>query len=233
VPENEFAMMELARSVGIDVPETKLLPVNEIHGLPSGIEALGDKAFAIKRFDRDPNGKKIHIEDFAQVFGVYPSRKYEKASYRNIATVIWVETGETGIAEFIRRLAFNALIGNADMHLKNWSLIYPDTRVAGLAPAHDFVSTIAFLPDDNMALSFVDSKAFASLTRDQFVRFAAKAGLPEKLTLDTLEATLAAFAGAWQNADIKAIDGKTRKTIEKHLGTIPLWNEIQGKALKS
>lgn len=231
VPENEYAMMELARSVGIDVPETKLLPLNELRGLPPGIETLGDKAFAIKRFDRAPDGKKIHIEDFAQVFGVYPRRKYEKASYRNIAEVLWVETGETGIAEFVRRLAFNALIGNADMHLKNWSLIYPDTRAAELAPAYDFVSTIAFLPDDKMALTFVDSKAFASLTRDQFTRFAAKAGLPEKLTLNTVEETFAAFADAWRDSD-STIDGKTRKTIETHLKTIPLWNELQGKTHK-
>jgi serine/threonine-protein kinase HipA len=59
-------------------------------------------------------------------------RKYERASYRNIAEVLWAETGEAGIVEFIRRLVFNALIGNADMHLKNWSLIYPDRLVSVL-----------------------------------------------------------------------------------------------------
>ena len=57
--------------------------------------------------------------------------------------------------EFLRRFVFNALIGNADMHLKNWSLIYPDRRAAMLAPAYDFVSTIAYLPDDRLALTFV------------------------------------------------------------------------------
>ncbi|HEY6926498.1 MAG TPA: HipA domain-containing protein [Steroidobacteraceae bacterium] len=228
VPENEFAMMELARSVGIDVPETKLVPIKEIQGLPDGIEVLGDKAFAIKRFDREPDGRKVHIEDFAQVFGVYPERKYEKASYRNIANAIWVETGEPGITEFIRRLIFNALIGNADMHLKNWSLIYPDTRTAELAPAYDFVSTIVFMPDNEMALSFVDSKAFASLTREQFVRFAAKVALSEKLTVRTIGETISAFSGAWKNTAIKAIDDKTRQTIEAHLKTIPIWREFNG-----
>ena len=38
------------------------------------------------------------------------------------------ETGEAGTVEFVRRLVFNALIGNGDAHLKNWSLIYPDGR---------------------------------------------------------------------------------------------------------
>ncbi len=46
------------------------------------------------------------------------------------------------IRAFIRRLVFNTLIGGADMHTNNWSVYYPDKRIARLAPAHDFVSTI-------------------------------------------------------------------------------------------
>lgn len=223
VPENEFAMMELARQVGIVVPETRLLPIAQIGGIPAGIEHLGDTAFAIKRFDRGPNGQLIHIEDFAQVFGVYPDRKYERASYRNIARVLWIETGEAGIVEFVRRLVFNALIGNADMHLKNWSLIYTDSRQAGLAPAYDYVATIAYLPDEAMALNLVDSKKFSSVTLEQFARLAAKAGLPEKMTLDTVRETVDAFRGAWRHFDNKALSGKTRDAIDKHLNTVPLW----------
>ena len=151
VPENEFAMMELARRVGISVPDTALVPINEISGLPSGINVVGSNAYAVKRFDRAANNTRVHIEDFAQVFAVYPERKYDRASYRNIAEVIWTEMGEAGIVEFLRRLVFNTLIGNADMHLKNWSLIYADRRRAALAPAYDFVSTIAYLPDDGLA----------------------------------------------------------------------------------
>ncbi len=223
VPENEFAIMELARQIGIDVPETRLLPVAKIGGIPAGIELLGDTAFAIKRFDRGPNGQLIHIEDFAQVFGVYPDRKYERASYRNIARVLWIETGEAGIVEFVRRLVFNALIGNADMHLKNWSLIYPDSRQAQLAPAYDYVATIAYLPDDAMALKLVDDKKFSSVTLEQFARLAAKAGLPEKITLDAAIDTVDAFRSAWRNFDNEALSVKTHDAIDKHLNTVPLW----------
>ena len=62
-------------------------------------------------------------------------------------------TSEADIAEFIRRLTFNTLIGNADMHLKNWSMIYPDRRRAALAPAYDLVSTIPYIPDPKAALN--------------------------------------------------------------------------------
>ena len=123
VPENEFAMMELARRIGIEVPETRLIGIRDIVGLPKGMEILGDTAFIAKRFDRTDNGDVVHMEDFAQVFGVFPEQKYKNASYGNIANILWIETGEQGAAEFVRRFIFNALIGNADMHLKNWSLL--------------------------------------------------------------------------------------------------------------
>lgn len=194
VTENEYVMMELARHVGIEVPKTALLPSHQIHGLPKGFESIASDVFIIKRFDRDSAGKAVHIEDFAQIFGIYPEQKYRAASYRNIAEVIWSEIGEKGIEEFIRRFVFNALIGNGDMHLKNWSLIYPNEREPALAPAYDFVSTISYLPGDDLALTFVDSKKFSSLSCDQFKRFAAKAHLPETLVLDTARDTVKAFA---------------------------------------
>ncbi len=223
VPENEFAMMELARRIGIDVPETALVPIDKIKGLPKGVEAAGDNAFTIKRFDRSADHHPIHMEDFAQVFGVYPEGKYGKASYRNIAEVVWIETGETGISEFLRRLVFNALIGNGDMHLKNWSLIYPDRISAQLAPAYDFVSTLAYIPNDKLGLTFVDSKSFQSLTLEQFARFAAKAGLPEKLTLGTVRQTVADFRKAWADSDDLKLAAELRRAIDDHLDTIPIW----------
>jgi serine/threonine-protein kinase HipA len=221
VPENEFAMMELARGVGIDVPETSLVPVSRILGLPQGIESAGTNAFVIRRFDRTTAGGAMHMEDFAQVFGLYPERKYGKASYGNIARVLWIETGEAGIVEFLRRFVFNALIGNGDMHAKNWSLIYPDRRQAQLAPAYDFVSTIAYIPNDKLALSFAGSKSFASLTHDQFARFADKVGLPEKLTRDTARDAVERFREVWKGAE--AVPPELRDAIERHLKTVPVW----------
>lgn len=222
VPENEFAMMELARRVGIDVPRTKLVPTGDIKGLPKGVETMEGRALAVERFDRVGDGG-VHIEDFAQVFGVYPERKYAKASYRSIAKVLWVETGEAGVAEFVRRLVFTALIGNGDMHLKNWSLIYRDGRAAQLSPAYDLVSTIGYIENDRLALNFTDSKEFRSLTKPEFARFAAKAGLPEKLTLDTMHDSVARFRGAWRNSADLALPPRLRRAIQAHLEILPLW----------
>jgi serine/threonine-protein kinase HipA len=222
VSANEFAMMTMARMIGMDIPETRLVPLTDIEGLPSGIERIEEDAFAIRRFDRLAEGR-VHIEDFAQVFGVYPEEKYGRASYISIAKVLWIETGEAGIAEFIRRLVFNTLIGNADMHLKNWSLLYPDGRRAALSPGYDFVATTAYIPDDNAALRFGRSKRMADLSLDELSYLAAKAGLPQGLVIDTAKTTVAAVRDVWarERANLpiaKAVSAE----IERLLAIVPI-----------
>jgi len=223
VPENEYSMMELARQIGMDVPETQLLNINDINNIPAGIGQFGDSAFAIKRFDRGEDGKTVHIEDFAQVFGVYPHDKYKKASMRNIAKVIGLEGQEEDIAEFVRRLVFNTLIGNADMHLKNWSLIYNRKQVPSIAPAYDFLSTIAYIPDNEAALKVSRSKKFSDFSMDELSHMAAKAMLPEKLVLDTAKETVTKFHELWssEKAHLPLSKGII-KAIENHLKALPL-----------
>jgi len=225
VPENEYSMMELARLLGMDVPETRLLPVSQIANIPEGIGRFGDNAFVIKRFDRS-DGQAIHIEDFAQVFNVYPQDKYKKASMRHIARVIGIEGQEEDIAEFTRRLVFNTLIGNADMHLKNWSVIYRDKRTASIAPAYDFVSTIPYIPDDSASLKVSRSRKFSDFTLDELSHLAAKAMLPEKLVLDTARQTVAGFHEVWAKEKNHLPLGRSViEAIETHLRSLPLCQE--------
>ena len=225
VPENEYTMMELARMVGIDVPPTMLRKIEDLQGLPKGFEKLGDSVFAIKRFDRKENGDQVHIEDFAQVFGVYPEKKYSTANYRNIAEVISREAGRVGAIEFIKRFVFNALIGNGDMHLKNWSLIYREGSKVELAPAYDFISTILYLPENRLALNFVENKEFTSLTLNEFKRFASKADLSEAMVIETVQETVQKFSEAWKRVKELPLEKDLKNAIEKHLKTIPLWSQ--------
>ena len=223
VPENEFAMMALARLIGMDVPALKLVDPDAIGNLPRETGAAKGQALAIRRFDRLADGTPVHVEDFAQIFGVYPEDKYKRASARNIAGVIGAEGSDLDIAEFVRRLTFNTLIGNADMHLKNWSLIYPDRRRAALAPAYDFVSTIPYIPDHEAALGFSRTKRFDRFSEDELSHLAARARLPVKLVLDTARETVALFRQYW-NAE-KAhlpIGGTVVDAVEGHLETVPI-----------
>jgi len=203
VSENEFAMLELARAIGIAVPRIRLVPVSTIQGLPAEAARLTGNALAVERFDRAPGGRRIHMEDFAQVFGIFPEGKYKSVSYANIARVLWAETGESGAYEFVKRLAFSVLIGNADMHLKNWSLLYPDTRTPVLSPAYDFVATLPYLPDDQLALTFGGSRSLGEITFDQLRRFTDTAGLPLTPILRIVRETVEATAAAWQKLSAK------------------------------
>jgi len=220
VAENEFAMLELARAIGIDVPATKLIPVDQISGLPRDARRLEGQALCVKRFDRTEDGGRIHMEDFAQVFAIQPDDKYRHRSYANIASVLQAETGDAGTQEFVRRLVFSVLIGNGDMHLKNWSLIYPDARTPALSPAYDFVSTVPYLPEDQLGLTFGRSRSLSSVTRDQVRRFADSAGLAASPVWENVRETTQRTLDAWKNLDAAdVLPMKLRSQISTQIET--------------
>ena len=222
LPENEFSMMTLARTIGMKVPEVKLVDIGKIENLPRGIGDPQGKALAVKRFDRSPDGA-VHMEDFAQIFGVYPEKKYETGNYRSIAKVIGTHCGETDAAEFIRRLTFNTLIGNADMHLKNWSLVYPDRRNAALSPAYDLLSTIPYVPDREAGLKFSRTKRFDRFSVSELSHLASKALLPRKFVLDAARETVDLFHQKWRSEKTNLpLATNVVRAVEDHLRTIPI-----------
>lgn len=223
VPETEYALMTLAAAAGIQVPEVRLVPTADIGNLPAGLPEGFGQTLAVRRFDRTEGGRRIHIEDFAQVFGLYAADKYKKASYGNIAEVLWLETGEEGTSEFVRRLVFNVLIGNGDAHLKNWSLIYPDRRTPVLAPAYDLVGTVAYLPDDHLALSLGGTRDFREVDMDRLRSFAVKAGLPVRAVLKVARETAQAVRDLWpQHEPVRMLPAGIREAIERHMKAIRL-----------
>jgi serine/threonine-protein kinase HipA len=222
VPENESTMLTLAAAVGIEVPEHRLVPLDTIEGLPELGPFAGKKALAVRRFDRGAVGR-IHMEDLAQVFGVFPDDKYTKVGMVRIAATIGLVIGQQAAQDFIARLAFIVLTGNGDMHLKNWSLLYPDTRTARLAPAYDLVSTVPYMPGDSLALNFLGERSFAAITRERFRRFAAKAALSERETLATVMRVADAVRVVWpEHRRGSELPSELADRIETHMATMPL-----------
>jgi serine/threonine-protein kinase HipA len=218
VPENEHAMLELARAVGITVPRNQLVDIKGIHGLPEDAGRMDGKALAVERFDRAPDGGRIHMEDFAQVFGLFPDDKYDRRSYANIASVLWAEAGQEQTYEFFRRLIFSVLIGNADMHLKNWSLLYPDRRNPVLSPAYDFVATLPYIPGDELALNFGDSRSLTAITTDQVRRFADTARVPVSPLWQIVRETAERTVAEWENlAQKDALPAAERAAIGEQI----------------
>lgn len=221
VPENEFVMLALARAIGIILPQNHLIDISEISGLPEDAASIKGKALAVERFDRSINGQRIHMEDFAQVFGLFPEDKYDRRSYANVAAVLWAETGETGTLEFVRRLIFSVLIGNADMHLKNWSILYPDRYTPVLSPAYDLVATLPYIPGDRLALNFGGSRSLSEISPDQIRRFANTARLPanpvSQLVMETVERTVMAWKALEQK---ELLPDSMKKAIDQQIQTV-------------
>jgi serine/threonine-protein kinase HipA len=182
---------------------------------------MDGKALAVQRFDRKTKGKTVHMEDFAQVFGLYPEEKYHHRSYANLAAVLWAETGEAGTYEFFRRLIFSVLIGNADMHLKNWSLLYPDRRTPVLSPAYDLIATLPYVPNDSLALTFGGSRSLSEITADQVRRFAETARLPVGPLWPMVREITDRTTAAWEQlAGKDLLPGKMRKVIGNQIHTV-------------
>ncbi|MFN7025216.1 MAG: type II toxin-antitoxin system HipA family toxin [Pseudorhizobium sp.] len=220
VSENEYANLALAEAIGMEVPERELVEQSEFEGIPKEFETLSDgKVLLVRRFDRGANGERIHIEDFAQVFGIYPSRKYEGAAYHDVAGALHVAVSSAAALEFVRRLALAAITGNGDMHLKNWSLIY---REAGekpqVAPVYDVLSTIPYIPADALALSLAGERSFKALNVQRWKAFANRARLPEAAVLKAVVDTVEQVNGFWWSLpERKVVPAKVLERIDTHV----------------
>lgn len=133
LPENEAISMSLAQSIGLEVP---------VHGLIYSKD--NSLTYFIKRFDRIGHNKKIAQEDFAQLSNKDRHTKYN-SSMEQVITVIkqFCTFPKIELLRLFKLTLFNFLIGNEDMHLKNFSLITQNNKVT-LSPAYDLLnSTIA------------------------------------------------------------------------------------------
>lgn len=142
LPENEDLTMHLAELARIKTVPHSLIRFQD-----------GSLAYITKRIDRDKKGGKIPMEDMCQLTEKLTEQKY-KGSHEQIAKKI-VEFSAYPVLDLINYfevLLFCYLTGNADMHLKNFSL-YKKAGEYVLAPAYDLLSTKLVIPQDNEELA--------------------------------------------------------------------------------
>jgi serine/threonine-protein kinase HipA len=160
LPENEDLSLKMAKKCGIEVP---------IHGLIFSKDKR--LTYFIKRFDRNGRNKKIAVEDFSQLSGETRETKYN-SSMEKVVNIIDKHCTFPAIEKIklFRRTLFNFLIGNEDMHLKNFSLISRNNKIE-LAPAYDFLNTTIILnsPQEEIALPLGGKKS--NLNRKLFVEY--------------------------------------------------------------
>jgi serine/threonine-protein kinase HipA len=171
LPESEFLIMKMA-----EITDIATVP----HAL---IEKNSQYAYITKRVDRDinqKNVKKFAMEDFCQLDQRLTEDKY-RGSYERCAKIVSRYSSQVGLdmTELFLRVVFSFVVGNSDMHLKNFSLIETNegSNLYVLAPAYDLLPVNVILPEDNdeVALSLNGKKT--NLRKNDFYAFSTQCGL--------------------------------------------------------
>lgn len=171
LPESEQLIMTMADMAGIStVP----------HALIKGNAGL---AYITKRVDRNLTGDKVEMlamEDFCQLDLRLTEDKY-RGSYERCAKIIKQYSSRVGIdmAEFYIRLVFCFIVGNSDMHLKNFSLI-ETAEGSGeyvLSPAYDLLPVNANMPADKEQFALAMNGKKMNIRKGDFLKFADTCGI--------------------------------------------------------
>jgi len=187
LPENEDLSMRLAAAAGLQVP---------LHGLVYSKD--GSMTYFIKRFDR-VGIKRIAVEDFSQLLGLSRETKYD-ASMEKVAQAIerYCTFPAVEKIKLFKLTLVNFLIGNEDMHVKNFSLMTREGKVE-LTPAYDILNTTMVLsdPQEEIALPVKGkkSKLDAAILVDYFGRI--RLGLNLKIVSSVMDELVQAMP-AWE-----------------------------------
>lgn len=157
MPEVEDLTMHLAEIAKINVVPHSLIRLN-----------TGQLAYITKRIDRASN-HKLHMEDMCQLTERQTEHKYH-SSYEQVAKALLKYSVSPGLdlVNFAEILLFSFLTGNADMHLKNFSLIYDSQNGPVLSPAYDLLSTFLVNPKDDEDLALTLNGKKKRLKRHDF-----------------------------------------------------------------
>jgi serine/threonine-protein kinase HipA len=185
----EHDCLQLARRAGIPAPDSHLTKVGDAD------------CIVVERYDRtllDATVSRVHQEDTCQALGIDPAAreggrgKYEAhggPTLTQIARLLTAYGAETD-AELIRlleRVAFTVVIGDADAHGKNISLLHPTPGHITLAPLYDTVPT-ALWPQlrPTAAMHVNGRRLLAEVTTEDLIREARHWGLAPRLAETTL-----------------------------------------------
>lgn len=171
MPANEHLTMSVARELGFPVPAFGLYRVKGI-GL----------IYVIKRFDWTARTGFQPIEDLAQLNQELADRKND-GTLEQLAQIItkYTQSAAIELADFFRRILFCFVVGNGDMHQKNWS-IYLDAKSGflKLAPLYDYLNVRACFPQEQVEMVLSLNGKQKDLTIEDFKEFSLSIGIKEK-----------------------------------------------------
>lgn len=143
LPEMEDLTMHLAEIAHIETVPHSLIRFSD-----------GELNYITRRIDRTDDGRKLPMEDFCQISGLMTDQKYQ-GSYEYLASLINKYSCVSGLdlTNYWEQVIFAWIVGNADMHMKNFSLISKERGRYRLSPTYDQVSTAIVMPEDTEELA--------------------------------------------------------------------------------
>lgn len=170
MPEIEALSMLLAQACGIATVPFLLIPMKS-----------GELAYLTRRIDRSAKDEKYPMEDACQFTERLTEHKY-RGSYEQIGKgiITYAQNPLLEVVKFYQQVIVSFLIGNNDMHLKNFSLIALNNNQYQLAPAYDMVAVKLLIPEDQEDLALNLNGKKRKLKRKDFNEAMSKAQIPEK-----------------------------------------------------
>lgn len=216
LPELEHATMRLAAASGIPVVPHSLIRL-----------ASGETAYITRRIDRREGGTRLAMEDLCQVTERLTEDKY-KGSLEQAGKAIRTYSTQAGLdaINFFELGVFCFLTGNADMHLKNFSLWRPAPDEIKLAPAYDLLATRLVLPEDKEESALTVNGKKSNLRRKDFDALADGLRIPEKARENSYD-RLAGMRKSWgESLAASFLKAPLRKRfqalVEERLGRLGL-----------
>lgn len=187
LPELEDLTMHLAEAAKITVVPHSLIRFSD-----------GELCYITRRIDRTADGHKIPMEDMCQLTERLTEYKY-KGSYEQIAKAIrkYSATPKLDVVNFWEVVVFSWITGNADMHLKNFSLYSPEPGRYMLTPAYDMLSTALAMPEDKEELALTLNGKKARISRLDFENAMLTSGVDSKVA-DNILSKFARFFPKWE-----------------------------------
>ena len=171
LPEVEDLTMHLAEIAKINVVPHSLIRF-----------ADGELCYITRRIDRTDKGEKLPMEDMCQLTERLTEHKY-KRSYEQIAKAIqkFSSVPKLDLVNYWEQVVFSWVTGNADMHLKNFSLFCKENGNYTLTPAYDMLSTALVMPEDIEELALTLNAKKCKIRKDDFVKSMQMSGLGNKI----------------------------------------------------
>ena len=171
LPELEDLTMHLAEIAKIQVVPHSLIRFSD-----------GELCYITRRIDRTENGEKLAMEDMCQLTERLTEHKY-KGSYEQIAKVIqkYSSVPKLNLINYWEQVVFSWITGNADMHLKNFSLYSKVYQEYNLTPAYDMLSTALVMTEDTEELALTLNGKKRKIRKLDFENSMQASGLEEKV----------------------------------------------------